>query len=62
MYPKSIQKLIDLFSKFPTVGPRTAARFVFYLLKLSKEEIGNLISAVAKLKENVNDCGDDVKG
>jgi len=56
MYPKSIQKLIDLFSKFPTVGPRTAARFVFYLLKLSKEEIGNLISAVAKLKENVKLC------
>jgi len=38
------------------VGPRTAARFVFYLLKLSKEEIGNLISAVAKLKENVKLC------
>ena len=45
-----------MFSKFPTVGPRTAARFVFYLLKLSKEEIGNLISAVAKLKENVKLC------
>jgi len=56
MYPKSIQKLIDLFSKFPTVGPRTAGRFVFYLLKLPKEEIKNLISAVADLKKEIKIC------
>ncbi len=56
MYPKSIQKLIDLFSKFPTVGPRTAARFVFYLLKLQKEEIENLTSSITNLKEKVKLC------
>lgn len=56
MYPKSIQKLIDLFSKFPTVGPRTAGRFVFYLLKLPKEEIENLISSITNLKEKVKLC------
>ena len=43
MYPPSVQKLIKLFSKFPTIGPRTAARFVFYLMKLSEEEIEELI-------------------
>ena len=56
MYPSSIQKLIDLFSKFPTVGPRTAARFVFYLLKLKKEEIENLISTISDLKNEVKIC------
>jgi len=56
VYPKSIQKLIDLFSKFPTVGPRTAGRFVFYLLKLPKEEIENLISSITNLKEKVKLC------
>ena len=35
----SIKKLIELFSKFPTVGPRTAGRFVFYLMGKNKEEI-----------------------
>lgn len=55
-YPPSIQKLIDLFSKFPTVGPRTASRFVFYLLKLSKEEIENLISSISDLKNNIKIC------
>jgi len=57
LYSPTIQKLITLFSKFPTVGPRTAARFVFYLLKLSKEEIENLLSSISKLSENVKLCG-----
>ena len=56
MYSRSIQKLIELFSKFPTVGQRTAARFVFYLLDLTKEEIEELTSSIAKLKENVKLC------
>jgi recombination protein RecR len=56
MYSPSIQKLIDLFSKFPTVGPRTAARFVFYLLRLQKEEIKELTSAILKLQENIKLC------
>jgi recombination protein RecR len=56
MYPKTIQKLIDLFSKFPTVGPRTASRFVFYLLKLPKEEIEKLVSAISELKKEVKIC------
>lgn len=56
MYSPSIQKLIELFSKFPTVGPRTAARFVFYLLKLSKEEIEELIKSISILREKVKSC------
>ena len=51
-----IEKLIKIFSKFPTVGPRTASRFVFYLLKLSKEEIESLVSAISSLKDNVKVC------
>ena len=56
MYPKTIQKLIDLFSKFPTVGPRTAARFVFYLMGLSKEEVNDLLKSIVVLKKNVKMC------
>lgn len=56
MFSPSIQKLIELFSKFPTVGPRTAARFVFYLLRLSKKEIENLILTISNLKKNVKIC------
>lgn len=56
MYSKSIQKLIDRFSKFPTVGPRTAARFVFYLLKLKKEEVKELIESISDLSKNIKFC------
>lgn len=56
MLPFSIQKLIKQFSKFPTVGPRTAARFVFYLLRLPKQEIENLIKAISDLQESIKIC------
>ncbi len=56
MYSSTIQKLINLFSKFPTVGPRTAARFVFYLLKLTDEEIQEIVESISILKETVKQC------
>ncbi len=55
-YPPTIQKLIDLFSQFPTVGPRTAARFVFYLIGKDKKEIEELISAISNLKKDIKIC------
>ncbi len=56
MYPSSIQKLIDLFSKFPTVGPRAASRFVFYLMRLPREEVEKLTASISELKNNVKIC------
>ena len=56
MYPKSIQKLIELFSKFPTVGPRTASRFVFYLIKLDQEKFDELLSSVTDLRKAIKIC------
>jgi len=56
MYSPSIQKLINLFSKFPTVGPRTAARFVFYLMGLKKEEADEIINSISDIKKNVKVC------
>jgi len=56
VFSKSIQKLIDIFSKFPTVGPRTASRFVFYLIKQPKEKIEELVSAIQELKNKIKYC------
>lgn len=55
-YPPTIQRLIKIFTKFPTVGPRTAARFVFYLLKASPKETKELISAVSDMKDKIKTC------
>jgi len=49
MYPKTIRKLIEIFSKFPGVGKKTATRFVFYLLR-EKKEIENLEESLKDLK------------
>src|SRR3989344_4325916 len=52
----TIKKLTDLFSKFPTIGPRTANRFVTYLLTLSKENINELTHAILELKSKIKFC------
>lgn len=56
MFPESIKKLVGIFSKFPTIGARTAARFSFYLLSLSENEIEELLSAIKNLRKNVRFC------
>lgn len=55
-YPISIQNLIDYFSKLPTVGPKTAERYVFYLLKQHPEDLQKFAQAIAELKEKTTVC------
>ena len=52
----SINKLVEIFRKFPTVGSRTAGRFVYYLMKLPKEKIDELTNAIQELKNKIKLC------
>lgn len=52
----TIKKLADLFSQFPTIGSRTASRFVFYLIKLPKEKIDELTNTIQGLKSKIKFC------
>lgn len=54
--PSSIKNLIDEFTKLPTVGPKTAERFVFYLLRQDPESLQKFAQAIAELKEKVVIC------
>ena len=57
MYSKNIQKLIDLFSKFPGVGPKTATRFVFYLSKNNDAlELGQALQDFQKSLKVCSSC------
>lgn len=56
MYPAPIQKLIDLFTRFPGIGPRQAGRFVFFLLKEKNPVIPELIAALKEMEERVGVC------
>ena len=51
-----IEKLIKIFSSFPSIGPRVAARFVFYLLKLSPKEFQNFIKAISIIQKEIDIC------
>jgi recombination protein RecR len=55
-YPQSIQSLIEHFSKLPTVGPKTAERFVFNLLKKSPGELYEFGEALKNLKKELKTC------
>ncbi|MFA6919376.1 MAG: recombination protein RecR, partial [Patescibacteria group bacterium] len=56
MYSKSIQNLIDQFAKLPSIGPKTAERLVFYLLKKPREELVKFGEAIEHIKESVKLC------
>ncbi|MGC9031157.1 MAG: recombination mediator RecR [Minisyncoccia bacterium] len=56
MFSEKMKKLIDIFSKFPTVGKRTAIRFVFYILKLDQKEIDEMINEILQLRKSIKQC------
>lgn len=55
-YPSSIQNLINHFSRLPAVGPKTAERYVFYLLKQNPEFLQKFAQGLAELKEKTVVC------
>lgn len=56
LIPKTVQNLIDEFGRLPGVGPKSAQRLTFYLLRGSKERVRSLGEAVLNLKENIQIC------
>lgn len=54
----SIDKLTEMFSKFPGIGPRQAKRFVYFLLSRNGDYSGELIKAIQGLKKEIIQCGE----
>jgi recombination protein RecR len=53
---KPVAKLIDEFSRLPGIGPKTASRLTFYLLRTPKEQALALADALRELKEQTVFC------
>ncbi|HEY5256991.1 MAG TPA: recombination mediator RecR [Candidatus Baltobacteraceae bacterium] len=51
-----IQALINEFSKLPTIGSKTAARLVFYLLNRPRNQAQALSEAILAVKDKVRFC------
>ncbi len=55
-FSKTINRLIEEFRKFPGIGPKTAQRFAYHVLKKPDEEIRRLAAALIDTKEKVHMC------
>ena len=56
IYPKSIASLIEQFQKFPSIGPKSAQRLAFYLLRMPLAEVQNFAKIIVEAKENTKTC------
>jgi len=54
--PPAVSRLIDALQRLPGIGPKTAQRLTFHLLKRSAEEVRDLADAIADLKARVVHC------
>ncbi len=52
----SLDELINLFARFPSLGPRSARRIVLYLLKNKEKLIPLLLESLEKVKSELSFC------
>ncbi len=57
MFDRSIQNLIQALTRLPSVGQKTAERFVLFLLKRGKGEVANLVTALQQVAGSIKSCG-----
>lgn len=53
---ESIEKLIECFRSLPSVGYKTAERYVYKIISMSKEEAKFFAKSILEVKENVVEC------
>jgi recombination protein RecR len=56
MYAGAVQDLIDELGRLPGIGPKSAQRIAFHLLKLPSEDALRLVRAISAVKERVSWC------
>ncbi len=56
VYTESLNKLIEEFEKLPGVGPKTAERLAFYILKVEPAEAMKLADAIRDVKNKIKQC------
>ena len=65
MYEGPIQELIDELSRLPGIGPKSAQRLAFHLLKAPPDEAKRLAEAIVQAKERMSfcrECGNVAEG
>ncbi|MFC1485149.1 recombination mediator RecR [bacterium] len=56
-YTITLTHLINTLKKLPGIGPKTAERLAFYILKMPREEVLAFANNLVKVKDNISYCG-----
>ena len=56
MTAEPVARLIEEFNKLPGIGPKTAQRLTFYLLRMPAEQARGLADAIVEVKERIGFC------
>jgi recombination protein RecR len=55
-FPEPVARLIEALQRLPGVGPKTAQRLTFFLLKRPADEVNELATALTELKTRIIHC------
>lgn len=56
LLPTSLESVIEALGVLPGVGPRSAERYAYYLLKSDSSKSSKLADVLANLHKNIKDC------
>ena len=56
VYTQPVQSLIDELGRLPGVGPKSAQRIAFHLLKIPTDDVARLATAITDAKARVRFC------
>ncbi|MEY2430580.1 MAG: recombination protein RecR [Acidimicrobiaceae bacterium] len=56
VYAAPVQELIDELGRLPGIGPKSAQRIAFHLLKLTRADAARLANAIVEAKDKVTFC------
>ncbi len=54
--PEPVVRLIEEFRRLPGIGPKTASRLTFFLLRAPAEQAGSLAEALSQMRERITFC------
>ncbi|WP_159881865.1 recombination mediator RecR [Paenibacillus puerhi] len=55
-YPEPLARLIDSFSRLPGIGPKTAGRLAFHVLRMKEDDVIDFAKALVNVKRNLQYC------
>ena len=55
-YPEPVARLIEALQRLPGIGPKTAQRLAFFLLKRPSDEVTALADSITQLKARIVNC------